>query len=139
MMLRFWTIILTVCWTLNGAAQEPACPALTEAVAEAAEKLPAAQPSEAGVLIEAKKVVDCSRLPAATLRDDLFRCAQLGDYVRDLDALDRDILFMRSRLLDLAEIKQRATEEAEPRNYSDFIPDDSLQALLSTVKQYCAS
>lgn len=89
-------------------------------------------------VLSAAQSVDCSRIPNPSLRDDLFRCAQLGDYVRDLDTLDRDMLFMRARLLDFSQLRARKTEQVQAQVYAEFIPDESLQALIAIVSQYCS-
>ena len=68
--------------------------------------------------------------------DRLIECAGMGQDVKDLDRLDRDLLVIRASYSTLAQWREKVTDTNPPRKYSDLAPAKRLEKFKQLVDAY---
>jgi len=77
---------------------------------------------------------DNMRIPDPRFRECIFEQAGITPFVKDLDQLDRDFIFMRAARYSLEEFQARKTQTAPEIPYGKLIPGQNAGKLLELVK-----
>jgi len=78
---------------------------------------------------------DKNRFPPVRIRDRVFQCAGVFEYLYALDELDKDLLYMKAITWSFEEYSNSMTKQAKPVKYSKLIPLHKLSKLYGAVRE----
>ena len=78
---------------------------------------------------------DKNKLPSVRVRDRVFQCAGVFDYLAGLDEMDKDLLYMKATIYSFEKYSNAMTKQVKPVKFSKLIPLHKLSKLYGVVRQ----
>ena len=78
---------------------------------------------------------DKKKIPSIRIRDRIFQCTGVFDYVAGLDEMDKDLLYMKATIKTFEKYADSMTKQAEPVKFSELIPLHKLSSLYGAVRE----